>query len=504
MLPTDRTLSIRSTWKVTYPDLDAIANDGSDRLEEFRKGERTAHAVQMKGRELPIAYGMPLPVLTAVPYRGVQDIHEVAKRVRSFVDEASRATAGIAPFAGRAKRLFAMPLFAASGGGGQAFLGSLIHAELVAAQTAAEDNDVDVVLVLRNSDEMHLAQQIRLKEVGRHWPALTEDLREEARELGLRASQGKLVPFMGAGVSKSAGLPTWQELLSGLAQELGVDENALEKFDELLRAEVLEVFSADPNAENDDAKLAFKKRVAARIEKKTKYGLAPALLASLPVNEAITLNYDELFEIATADTGRTCSVIPAQDARQSDRWLLKMHGSVENPESIVLTREDYLSFDRNSRALSALVQANLMTRTLLFVGFGLTDEHFLRVMHEVRAASKELTQHSTALVLRHDQASSRLWETKLKLVSMGSSGSDTSENARRQEVFLDLMLAHSLLGHEYLLHPSYESQLSPAELGVKHRIEDLISTLESSAADEGLRTAVESALAPFGYRGIAR
>ncbi|MFW0772756.1 SIR2 family NAD-dependent protein deacylase [Paenarthrobacter nitroguajacolicus] len=57
-------------------------------------------------------------------------------------------------------------------------------------------------------------------------------------------------------------------------------------------------------------------------------------------------------------------------------WLLKLHGSVSKPDTIVLTRDDYLGFNSSRAALSALVKAHLLTHHLLFVGFGVADDHF--------------------------------------------------------------------------------------------------------------------------------
>jgi hypothetical protein len=56
---------------------------------------------------------------------------------------------------------------------------------------------------------------------------------------------------------------------------------------------------------------------------------------------------------------------------EATRWLLKLHGTVERPESIVLSREDYLHWEEQGSAFGAVVQALLLTRHLLFVGYGL-------------------------------------------------------------------------------------------------------------------------------------
>jgi hypothetical protein len=52
---------------------------------------------------------------------------------------------------------------------------------------------------------------------------------------------------------------------------------------------------------------------------------------------------------------------------------------------MVLSRDDYLRFDAESAALGGVVQALLLTRHMLFVGYSLSDENFHRLMYEVRA-----------------------------------------------------------------------------------------------------------------------
>ena len=97
------------------------------------------------------------------------------------------------------------------------------------------------------------------------------------------------------------------------------------------------------------------------------YGITPPLMAALDAEQAITLNYDRLFAIAATDAQRPRRVIPGQSSGE-ERWLLKLHGSVDESSSIVLIREDYLGFNADRAALSSLERATLMTRRLLFVG----------------------------------------------------------------------------------------------------------------------------------------
>lgn len=82
-------------------------------------------------------------------------------------------------------------------------------------------------------------------------------------------------------------------------------------------------------------------------------------LAELDFPIVITTNYDQLFEQASARCSKMVSrllvyepeqperpaVLPPVPRRdQDDRWLLKLHGCVSRPETIVITDEDYIRF----------------------------------------------------------------------------------------------------------------------------------------------------------------
>jgi hypothetical protein len=120
------------------------------------------------------------------------------------------------------------------------------------------------------------------------------------------------------------------------------------------------------------------KEVADRI-RANHYSLAHGLLASLPVQEVVTTNYDTLFEEASQAIGRPVAVLPYDPAGGGRRWLLKLHGCVRRPKDIVLTREDYLRYDADRAPLAGLVQGLLITGHVLFVGFSLADDNFHRI-----------------------------------------------------------------------------------------------------------------------------
>src|SRR3989442_1582129 len=80
-------------------------------------------------------------------------------------------------------------------------------------------------------------------------------------------------------------------------------------------------------------------------------------------------SYDQLYEAAVETADRECAVLPYEPVRSQARWLLKLHGSLDHPEDIVLTRNDYLGLAERAGALFGILQAMLMTRHMLFVGY---------------------------------------------------------------------------------------------------------------------------------------
>lgn len=372
-----------------------------------------------------------------------------------------------------------------TGEGGAAHVrGDVIRLILEEARSAGAESSVDVVLVLRDEKDFALAQELRKRGGGPWWNSLAPELLARAEELSKEAQNGNLVPFMGAGVSISAGAPDWKELIQRLAQRISLSPSELQSLDSrgvLDQAGILRTLYEERRKEGWPS---FNEAIADEVHLE-RYGLAPALLASLLSKQAITLNYDALFELASRDAGIQRTVIPG-NIEMGDSWLLKLHGSVESPETIVLTRDDYLGFNTSRVALSALVKATLITHHLLFVGFGLGDDHFHEILHDVRralpkgrATNNEL---ATALTLFKDALDERAWAEKLTLVPM-SGGGTVGEAARTLEVFLDALLANATDSHSYLLADGYEAALSPEELSLRKKLRALTEELTEDEAN---------------------
>jgi hypothetical protein len=81
---------------------------------------------------------------------------------------------------------------------------------------------------------------------------------------------------------------------------------------------------------------------------------------------------------------KNISTIPYKPHRNLHIWLLKMHDDILSLSEIILTSKDCKDYDPSrSKALAGLVQASLLTKHLLVVGFSLTELNYLRIIDEV-------------------------------------------------------------------------------------------------------------------------
>jgi hypothetical protein len=200
--------------------------------------------------------------------------------------------------------------------------------------------------------------------------------------------------------------------------------------------------------------------VAEHLRRSTRYSLQHGLLTSLPSSEAVTTNFDNLFEQAARTANRPLAVLPADPRAANGQWLLKLHGSVEHPEHIVLTRADYLDMPRQYGALIGLVQGMFLMRHMMFIGYSLQDEDFQELIHEVRKARGERNDlgRGTVLTLFEDELEREIWAEDLDVLPMIAGTATTvsiEEAARELEVFLDLVGFLSTTSAAFFLDSTY-------------------------------------------------
>ncbi|MCA9488893.1 MAG: SIR2 family protein [Myxococcales bacterium] len=401
-----------------------------------------------------------------------------AVSARQFLE---RAHAAGPTLADRDRPLLALPVVGTGFGGKRRRAGAVLRALVPELFDFVAHHDADVALVTWTEEDFAAAQAARRaarQDTGVDpWAELRSELQAEARTLARQAARDRLVVFLGAGVSAGAGLPTWAELLDRLAVEAGftaAEREGLARLGHLDRAQLLALrLGSDP--------AALGRAVSRCLDVGDTTALSHALLAGLPVREFITTNYDDCFERACDAVNNPVARLPYAPASGSRRWLLKMHGCVSAPQDIVLTRRDYVRYAERNAALAGIVQAMLITRHMLFVGFSLDDDNFHRIVDAVRRAlvGADRDRLGSAVSLFPNPLVEQLWSDDLDWFHLAEDGGSTvAAEARRFEIFLDCVSAHATAPH-HLLDPRFTAVLTPRERALAEALRPLRAWLAS-------------------------
>ena len=97
----------------------------------------------------------------------------------------------------------------------------------------------------------------------------------------------------------------------------------------------------------------------------------------------VTTNYDELIEPLFPDYERVIGQTILRHSSLSIGEIFKIHGCVSKPTSLVLTKEDYETFNTDKKYLSAKLLTYFAEHPLVFVGDSATDLNIKSVLYDV-------------------------------------------------------------------------------------------------------------------------
>lgn len=487
LVPTDVTGRVESPWRSVLDDREYVDVDWSENLAKLYSA-------------VP---GQPQIWLGRVgrPGKG-SDFGSYAPTVEEFITQATAGLDGPRIYPSPKFRL-AVNVVGSGRGGGEQKKGHLIKGLVGALTALADEHDVDIVLVTYGRKPYSAAQRARRKLIGTDDESLAtawqfdatanSELITYARRLADDAIARHLVLFIGAGASAGAGLPTWRALLGAAASAAGIDtdeRSQLAKIDYRDQATLIERRLRTSYPQPSAGSASLKSIVAHQLQQHSRYSLQHGLLASLPSNEAVTTNFDSLFEAASRIDGQEVAVLPADPRSAGGRLLLKLHGSVNDPENMILTRSDYLNMPRRYGALMGLVQGLLLTRRMVFVGYSLSDEDFHELIEEVRTARGDSTSEvgkGVVLTLRDNQFERQLWEGDLEIVPITTAEPfDIPKAARELELFLDLVGYLSTTSAAFFLDETY-SDLTDDESDLR----DALTALAQQTSDSPPGTVAE-------------
>jgi hypothetical protein len=217
---------------------------------------------------------------------------------------------------------------------------------------------------------------------------------------------GDVTPFLGAGACVGT-LPTGRELSRDLAEEYRYP------FDDRHDLPRVSQFVATTEGDAVHLKHLICERLRDRGRPDFTNRLEPhALLAEFPLPVYLTTNYDDfiLHSLIAAGKKPNVAVCPwnGDVAQENDLFssesgwaprpetplIYHLHGSLNDPSSLVLTEDDYVEFLSNlalnaagqGRMLPPSILAALTRRPILFIGYSLQDWTFRVLFHALMKA----------------------------------------------------------------------------------------------------------------------
>jgi hypothetical protein len=262
--------------------------------------------------------------------------------------------------------------------------------------------------------------------------ATLRDLRQE----------GRLIPFVGAGLSIPLGLPSWSTLIDNIAGQLGYDPEvyklngtklqlaeyyvAVKGSIGPLRSEMDRLFNPTDDAVSRSA--------------------AHSLLVEMNLPIIYTTNYDRIIEKAFEVKGVPCHTVANIDdiatAPAGVTQVVKFHGTFSDDASLVLTESSYFDRLEFESAIDIKLRADILGKSLVFVGYALSDiniRYLLYKLHKLRAQTRQNEERLPSAYLTAFGAGD-VQRTLLARWDVAIIELDPMDKTRSTETFLESLL----------------------------------------------------------------
>jgi hypothetical protein len=192
-------------------------------------------------------------------------------------------------------------------------------------------------------------------------------------ELAAKLASNQVILFVGAGASKSLGLPTYPELMREIGGLLDFDGELFHGFGDYLTLAEFYHLQRKGLSELQTYLRSKWRRSRAEIMESDVHRAIVGLDCSL----IYTTNFDGFLEQAHREMRRRYrtirSVKDLVDSKPDHVQIVKLHGDLSNPSTLVFTESSYFERLSFEAPLDVKLRADALGKALLFIGYSLSD-----------------------------------------------------------------------------------------------------------------------------------
>lgn len=217
-------------------------------------------------------------------------------------------------------------------------------------------------------------------------------------QLAKQIVQGKVILFVGAGVSASVGMPTWRDMINKMAEDLKFDPSEFSGFGDYLQ---LASFYKSKTGSIDPI-LDWLKVKAKEVQPAVQESVILESIAKLGFKKIYTTNYDKILERSFHlhnTKHKTIRGIADLSDTSDGTQIIKFHGDFDRKSQIVMTETDYFDrFDFN-HPFDIKFRSDSIGSSILFIGYSFSDVNIryliyrLNKLWEIHKETKKLKSY---------------------------------------------------------------------------------------------------------------
>ncbi len=276
---------------------------------------------------------------------------------------------------------------------------------------------------------------------------------DSIKEINKARTNNRLVIFVGSGVSNNSGVPTWKGLIETIAKKINYNENCngcdsietscpkedcSERFN-FTATEFLRIPEYYYQSASSDE---YFQTISDTLKCDKESNAVDEIILDIAPHHIITTNYDTLLENSASIKTANYKVIYEDKellSNASDGYIIKMHGDIDRPETIVLKESDYIDYEHTHPLISTYIKSLLVNHTFMFVGYSLNDNNLNLIIGWINYFCKQygVSERPYSFLIQNSAPSefelSRLEKNNIFVIGLDSLPSDLQSKANVPE-----------------------------------------------------------------------